>query len=65
MTDRPPDEERSSGVAIGVALGIVFGGGAGTVLFALTGSPIWIAIGPGIGLTIGLLIGALTGGDIG
>lgn len=41
-----------------LAFGLIAGGGLGTVLFALTGTVMWIAVMPGVGLLLGLLLGS-------
>lgn len=44
---------------LGVAYGLIAGGGVGTMLFALTTEVMWIWIGPGVGLLVGLLIASV------
>lgn len=52
MADKTP-QETNLGVGVGVALGIAFG----TVLLALTSSPVWIGVGVAIGAALGLVYG--------
>lgn len=36
-----------------VGIGMTMGAGIGTVIFAITSNPIWIALGAGFGLIVG------------
>jgi hypothetical protein len=42
------DQPQKKAMSIGLAA--AYGAAAGTVVFAITGNPIWIAIGPAIGV---------------
>jgi hypothetical protein len=50
MVDKK-DQERRAAVPAGV--GLIFGAGIGTVLFALTSNPVWIGLGTGLGIIFG------------
>lgn len=50
-TDSQNDRKRPGGVDVGMA--IVWGALAGTIVFALTGNAIWIALGAAIGVVVG------------
>jgi hypothetical protein len=54
-TERESEREERRSLTLGLA--IVFGAALGTVVFAFTGEPIWIAIGPALGVIIGAAIG--------
>lgn len=54
----PDNDDSLDRTAIAVGLGLVFGAGAGAVVFALTGDPIWIGLGSGAGLIVGAVVGA-------
>jgi hypothetical protein len=50
MVDKK-DQERRAAVPAGV--GLIFGAGIGTVLFAITSNPVWIGLGTGLGIIFG------------
>lgn len=50
MTEEPQDNQQE-GTAIGV--GVALGAGFGSVLFALTESPVWIGVGAAVGAAMG------------
>jgi hypothetical protein len=41
-----------------LAIGIIIGASAGSLLSILTGDSYWLAVGPGIGVSLGLALGA-------
>ncbi|MEA3511274.1 MAG: hypothetical protein U9R51_07555 [Actinomycetota bacterium] len=45
--------DRDSRAAMPAGVGLIFGAGIGTVLFALTGNPVWIGLGAGLGIIFG------------
>ena len=47
------DATERAGGAPQIGLGIAIGAGIGTVLFAITDNPLWIALGPGLGVAFG------------
>jgi hypothetical protein len=47
-------------LALGSGLGLVFGAGAGAVLFALTNELWYVVAGAAIGLVVGSMISAVT-----
>ncbi len=49
-------QRKYSGAELGMLLGMAIGGGLGTILFASTGNPVFIAV-TGVGLVVGLIIG--------
>ena len=53
VTHTVDDENRGSRGPIPAGFGLVFGAAIGVVLFALTDSPVWIALGSGLGLIFG------------
>jgi hypothetical protein len=46
-------KDRESRAAIPAGVGLIFGAGIGTVLFALTSNPVWIGLGAGLGIIFG------------
>jgi hypothetical protein len=54
MTD---DKDRESRAAFPAGVGLIFGAAIGTVLFALTGSPVWIGLATGLGVIFGAAFG--------
>lgn len=61
MSDKPADEgqglnESGSSLAIAMSLGISFGAAVGSIIFAMTGEVLWIALAPGFGLVPGLIV---------
>jgi len=54
----PDNDDSGDQTAIAVGLGLVFGAGVGTAVFALTGNPVWIGLGSGAGLIVGAVVGA-------
>jgi hypothetical protein len=50
MVDKKDQEPRA---AIPAGVGLIFGAGIGTVLFALTSNPVWIGLGAGLGIIFG------------
>ena len=50
MVDKKDRETRA---AIPAGVGLIFGAGIGTVLFALTSNPVWIGLGAGLGIIFG------------
>jgi membrane protein YdbS with pleckstrin-like domain len=46
-------KDRASREAIPVGVSLLIGAGIGTVLFALTSNPVWIALGAGLGFIVG------------
>jgi hypothetical protein len=50
MVDKKDREPRA---AIPAGVGLIFGAGIGTVLFALTSNPVWIGLGAGLGIIFG------------
>jgi hypothetical protein len=50
MVDGQDPESRT---AIPAGVGLIFGAGIGTVLFALTDNPVWIGLGAGLGILFG------------
>ena len=53
------DEDREIGLNVGTGVGI--GIGIGTVVFAVTGEPFWIAIGPALGAALGAVFASARG----
>ncbi len=49
-------QRKCSGAEFGMLMGMVVGGGLGTILFASTGNPVFIAV-TGVGLVVGLITG--------
>ena len=49
-------QRKYSGAEFGMLMGMVVGGGLGTILFASTGNPVFIAV-TGVGLVVGLITG--------
>lgn len=56
--DENGDDQRKK-KALNVGLGAAFGAAAGTVVFAITNNPIWIAIGPAIGVAFAAAMGGV------
>ncbi|MGD2043935.1 MAG: hypothetical protein PVJ28_09825 [Acidimicrobiia bacterium] len=50
-------KDRESRAAIPAGVGLIFGAAIGTVLFALTDSPVWIGLGSGLGIVFGVALG--------
>jgi hypothetical protein len=51
------NKDRESQAAIPAGVGLIFGAAIGTVLFALTDSPVWIGLGSGLGIILGAAFG--------
>ncbi len=47
------NKDRETRTAVPAGVGLIFGAGFGTVLFALTGDPVWIGLGAGLGILFG------------
>jgi hypothetical protein len=47
------NKDRETRAAAPAGVGLIFGAGIGTVLFALTGNPVWIGLGAGLGILFG------------
>lgn len=61
MSDDPASEGQNSvdegrrNLAIPLSLGLILGSAIGSIVFAMTGEVLWIALAPGFGLTMGSL----------
>lgn len=56
MADEDPNESLNP---LPIALGVVGGIVVGSMLFAITGSPIWVAMGIVVGVVVGVVINTL------
>jgi hypothetical protein len=53
------EDSRGTRKPIPAGVGLIFGAGIGTVLFALTDNPVWIGLGLGLGILFGAGLGRL------
>ena len=55
MVEKDNDRSRSRQWGFDVGRSLVFGGAVGTVVFAFTQDPVWIALGASLGIVLGSL----------